>query len=77
MKDNQAELDSIKNELQELNENLNSISTELASQVEQEKQKVSYLKEIHYLLQFNLGVNVNNQSLINISEYLKEIKDKL
>ena len=74
---NQAELDSIKDELQELNENLNSISTELASQVEQEKQKVSYLKEIHYLLQFNLGVNVNNQSLINISEYLKEIKDKL
>jgi len=74
---NQAELDSIKNELQELNENLNSISTELASQVEQEKQIASCLKEIHYLLQFNLGVNVSNQSLINISEYLKEIKENL
>ena len=74
---NQADLEYIKEELQELNENLNSISTELASQVEQEKQIVSYLKEFHYLLQFNLGVNVNNQSLINISEYLKEIKDKL
>ena len=74
---NQADLEYIKEELQELNENLNSISTELASQVEQEKQIVSYLKEFHYLLQFNLGVNVSNQSLIDISEYLKEIKENL
>lgn len=74
---NEAELGLIHNELQTLNDNLNTICNLLDSQVDQEKQIVSYLKEIHYLLQFNLGVNVNNQSLINISEYLKEIKDKL
>ena len=75
--DNKAELGLIHNELQTLNDNLNTICNLLDSQVDQEKQIVSYLKEIHYLLQFNLGVNVNNQSLINISEYLKEIKDKM
>lgn len=74
---NEAELGLIHNELQTLNDNLNTICNLLDSQVDQEKQIVSYLKEIHYLLQFNLGVNVNNQSLINISEYLKEIKDKM
>ena len=74
---NEAELGLIHNELQTLNDNLNTICNLLDSQVDQEKQIVSYLKEIHYLLQFNLGVNVNNQSLISISEYLKEIKDKM
>ena len=74
---NKAELGLIHNELQTLNDNLNTICNLLDSQVDQEKQIVSYLKEIHYLLQFNLGVNVNNQSLINISESLKEIKDKM
>ena len=74
---NGAELSCIHLELQTLNENLNTICNLLDSQVDQEKQIASYLKEIHYLLQFNLGVNVNNQSLINISEYLKEIKDKM
>ena len=74
---NETELGLIHNELQTLNDNLNTICNLLDSQVDQEKQIVSYLKEIHYLLQFNLGVNVNNQSLINISEYLKEIKDKM
>ena len=74
---NEAELGLIHNELQTLNDNLNTICNLLDSQVDQEKQIVSYLKEIHYLLQFNLGVNVNNQSLINISENLKEIKDKM
>ena len=74
---NEAELGLIHNELQTLNDNLNTICNLLDSQVDQEKQIVSYLKEIHYLLQFNLGVNVNNQSLINISESLKEIKDKM
>ena len=75
--DNKAELGLIHNELQTLNDNLNTICNLLDSQVDQEKQISSYLKEIHYLLQFNLGVNVNNQSLINISESLKEIKDKM
>ena len=74
---NETELGLIHNELQTLNDNLNTICNLLDSQVDQEKQIVSYLKEIHYLLQFNLGVNVNNQSLINISESLKEIKDKM
>ena len=74
---NEAELGLIHNELQTLNDNLNTICNLLDSQVDQEKQIVSYLKEFHYLLQFNLGVNVNNPSLINISEHLKEIKDKL
>ena len=74
---NEAELGLIHNELQTLNDNLNTICNLLDSQVDQEKQIVSYLKEIHYLLQFNLGVNVNNQSLINISDNLKEIKDKM
>ena len=74
---NEAELGLIHNELQTLNDNLNTICNLLDSQVDQEKQIVSYLKEIHYLLQFNLGVNVNNQSLINISESLKVIKDKM
>ena len=74
---NKAELGLIYDELRTLNEHLNTICNLLDSQVNQEKQIVSYLKEFHYLLQFNLGVNVNNQALINISEYLKEIKDKL
>ena len=74
---NEIELGLIHNELQTLNDNLNTICNLLDSQVDQEKQIVSYLKEIHYLLQFNLGVNVNNQSLINISEYLKDIKENL
>ena len=74
---NETELGLIHNELQTLNDNLNTICNLLDSQVDQEKQIVSYLKEIHYLLQFNLGVNVNNQSLINISDNLKEIKDKM
>ena len=74
---NEAELGLIHNELQTLNDILNTICNLLDSQVDQEKQIASYLKEIHYLLQFNLGVNVNNQSLINISESLKEIKDKM
>ena len=75
--DNKAELGLIHNELQTLNDNLNTICNLLDSQVDQEKQISSYLKEIHYLLQFNLGVNVNSPSLINISESLKEIKDKM
>ena len=74
---NEAELGLMYDELRALNENLISINENLENQAEQSKQIASYLKEIHYLLQFNLGVNVNNQSLINISEYLKEIKDKM
>lgn len=74
---NEAELGLMYDELRALNENLISINENLESQAEQSKQIASYLKEIHYLLQFNLGVNVNNQSLINISESLNVIKDKL
>jgi len=74
---NEAELGLMYDELRALNENLISINENLENQAEQSKQIASYLKEIHYLLQFNLGVNVNNQSLINISESLKEIKDKM
>ena len=74
---NETELGLMYDELRALNENLISINENLESQAEQSKQIASYLKEIHYLLQFNLGVNVNNQSLINISESLKEIKDKM
>ena len=75
--DSKAELGLIYEELRTLNDNLNSIGNLLDSQLDQEKQIASYLKEIHYLLQFNLGVNVNNTSLFNISEHLKEIKDKI
>ena len=74
---NEAELGLMYDELRALNENLISINENLEIQAEQSKQIASYLKEIHYLLQFNLGVNLNSQSLLNISDYLKELKDKL
>ena len=74
---NEAELTEIRDELICLNENLCSINDTLQSQ-EQELKKISAsFSLLTYLLQFNLGVNVNNPSLYNMSQYLKEIKDKI
>lgn len=75
--DNKAELEQVCDELARLNNNLILINESLETQGKHCKQIASALSEIHYLLQFNLGVNVNSTPLFNISEHLKEIKDKL
>ncbi len=73
----EADLMIISQELMKLNDNLCSINDTLQTQ-EQELKKISAsFSLLTYLLQFNLGVNVNNTSLYNMSKYLKEINDKI
>ena len=73
----ETELHLIKEELQELNILLSCINDNLQEQDKELQKIANSFSTLIYLLQFNLGVNINSTSLANMSQYLKEIKDNL
>ncbi len=71
------ELQFIIKELDKLNDNLSSINENLEEQDKQLQKIANSFSTLNYLLQFNLGVNLNSKSISDMSQYLKEINDKM